>query len=163
MRRLQLLLHLFVYPSNCSSSCFHRVKEDHPELYGRIQSSVQSKRFIPVGGSYVEFDANIPSGESMVRQFLYGLDIFRDVTAGRTTDGASAVQPRESPSQSAAEEATTKEATRTTAWRPGVFWLPDTFGYSAQLPQIMRGFGIPYFLSSKLCWNLFNKWVHYER
>lgn len=36
------------------------------------------------------------------------------------------------------------------------FWLPDTFGYSAQLPQIMRGCGIPNFLTQKLSWNLVN-------
>lgn len=33
------------------------------------------------------------------------------------------------------------------------FWLPDTFGYSAAIPQIMAGFGIRYFLTTKLSWN----------
>ncbi len=37
------------------------------------------------------------------------------------------------------------------------FWLPDTFGYSAQLPQVMRGAGIKHFLTQKLSWNLTNK------
>lgn len=36
------------------------------------------------------------------------------------------------------------------------FWLPDTFGYSAQLPQLMRGCGIRRFLTQKLSWNLVN-------
>lgn len=36
------------------------------------------------------------------------------------------------------------------------FWLPDTFGYSAQLPQIMRSCGIGHFLTQKLSWNLVN-------
>lgn len=36
------------------------------------------------------------------------------------------------------------------------FWLPDTFGYSANLPQIMNGSGISNFLSQKLSWNLVN-------
>ncbi len=36
------------------------------------------------------------------------------------------------------------------------FWLPDTFGYSAQLPQIMQGCGISNFLTQKLSWNLVN-------
>lgn len=36
------------------------------------------------------------------------------------------------------------------------FWLPDTFGYSAQLPQIMRSCGIRRFLTQKLSWNLVN-------
>lgn len=39
---------------------------------------------------------------------------------------------------------------------PAQFWLPDTFGYSAQLPQIMRGCGIRHFLTQKLSWNLVN-------
>jgi len=37
------------------------------------------------------------------------------------------------------------------------FWLPDTFGYSAQLPQIMTGCGISRFVSQKLSWNLVNR------
>ena len=37
------------------------------------------------------------------------------------------------------------------------FWLPDTFGYSAQLPQIMTDAGMPHFLTQKLSWNLTNR------
>ena len=33
------------------------------------------------------------------------------------------------------------------------FWLPDTFGYSAALPQIMKGCGVDYFLTTKIGWN----------
>ena len=33
------------------------------------------------------------------------------------------------------------------------FWLPDTFGYSAAIPQIMKGCGVKYFLTTKLSWN----------
>lgn len=33
------------------------------------------------------------------------------------------------------------------------FWLPDTFGYSAALPQIMQSCDIDYFLTTKLSWN----------
>ncbi|KAL7980375.1 hypothetical protein Chor_014704 [Crotalus horridus] len=43
---------------------------------------------------------------------------------------------------------------------PNQFWLPDTFGYSAQLPQIMRGCGICRFLTQKLSWNLVNTFPH---
>jgi len=36
---------------------------------------------------------------------------------------------------------------------PGdVVWLPDTFGYSACIPQIMAGFGVPYFYTTKIHW-----------
>ncbi|MFF2090560.1 alpha-mannosidase [Paenibacillus sp. NPDC058174] len=34
-----------------------------------------------------------------------------------------------------------------------VFWLPDTFGYSAAIPQIMAGTEVRYFLTTKLSWN----------
>lgn len=37
-----------------------------------------------------------------------------------------------------------------------IFWLPDTFGYSAQLPQIAVKSGMKYFLSQKLSWSLTN-------
>ena len=33
------------------------------------------------------------------------------------------------------------------------FWLPDTFGYSAALPQIMKKSDVKYFLTTKLSWN----------
>lgn len=33
------------------------------------------------------------------------------------------------------------------------FWLPDTFGYSAAIPQIMKGSDVDYFLTTKLSWN----------
>ncbi len=33
------------------------------------------------------------------------------------------------------------------------FWLPDTFGYSAAFPQIMKGCGVKYFLTTKISWN----------
>ena len=34
-----------------------------------------------------------------------------------------------------------------------MFWLPDTFGYTAALPQIMKGCGVDYFSTQKLWWN----------
>ena len=71
-------------------------------------------------------DANLPSGESMVRQFLYGSSFFK-TTFSTITKNSS------------------------------VFWLPDTFGYAGQLPQIMLGFGLKYFVTQKLSWNLTNK------
>ena len=35
--------------------------------------------------------------------------------------------------------------------------MPDVFGYSAALPQIMQQAGIRYFLTQKMSWNQFNK------
>ena len=38
-----------------------------------------------------------------------------------------------------------------------ILWLPDVFGYSAALPQILRKCGIDYFMTTKIAWNQFNK------
>ncbi len=38
-----------------------------------------------------------------------------------------------------------------------ILWLPDVFGYSGALPQIMKICGIEYFMTTKLAWNQFNK------
>ncbi len=35
-------------------------------------------------------------------------------------------------------------------------WLPDVFGYSAALPQILKLSGIDYFMTTKLSWSEFN-------
>ncbi|TPX04717.1 alpha-mannosidase, partial [Schumannella luteola] len=39
-------------------------------------------------------------------------------------------------------------------------WLPDTFGYSGNLPQILRGAGMDRFLTIKLAWNATNVFPH---
>lgn len=38
-----------------------------------------------------------------------------------------------------------------------VVWLPDVFGYSAALPQLMRLMGIKCFMTTKISWNQFNR------
>ncbi|KAF3854847.1 hypothetical protein F7725_022902 [Dissostichus mawsoni] len=105
---------------------FQWVKSWYPGLFSEIQHYVKKGRFIPVGGTWVEMDGNLPSGESMVRQFLEGQRFF---------DREFGIHCNE-------------------------FWLPDTFGYSAQLPQIMQGSGISNFLTQKLSWNLVNTFPH---
>jgi AraC-like DNA-binding protein len=37
-------------------------------------------------------------------------------------------------------------------YRSDSFWLPDTFGYNAAIPQIMQGCGIKYFYTTKIDW-----------
>ncbi|AZN39294.1 alpha-mannosidase [Paenibacillus albus] len=44
--------------------------------------------------------------------------------------------------------------------RATIEWLPDTFGYSASLPQILKLAGIDYFMTTKLNWNDTNKFPH---
>lgn len=38
-----------------------------------------------------------------------------------------------------------------------ILWLPDVFGYSAALPQILKKSDINYFMTTKISWNQFNK------
>ena len=38
-----------------------------------------------------------------------------------------------------------------------ICWLPDVFGYNGNLPQILKGAGIPYFFTIKLSWNEHNR------
>ena len=40
-------------------------------------------------------------------------------------------------------------------------WLPDVFGYSAALPQILKKSGVNYFLTQKLSWSQFNEFPHH--
>ncbi|XP_044306519.1 alpha-mannosidase 2C1 isoform X2 [Varanus komodoensis] len=105
---------------------FEWVKNWYPGLYTMIQNFAKEGRFIPVGGTWVEMDGNLPSGESMVRQFLQGQRFFQQEFGKLCLE----------------------------------FWLPDTFGYSAQLPQVMHGCGIRRFLTQKLSWNLVNSFPH---
>ncbi|XP_078484834.1 alpha-mannosidase 2C1 [Ciona intestinalis] len=106
---------------------FAWVKSDYPQLFEEIKTQVKNGRFIPVGGTWVEMDGNLPSGESMMMQFFYGQKFFRE-EFGITCDE---------------------------------FWLPDTFGYSGNFPQIMKESGIDCFLTQKLSWNLVNKFPHH--
>lgn len=103
------------------------VKNQYPGLYAQLQEFACRGQFVPVGGTWVEMDGNLPSGEAMVRQFLQGQNFFLQEFGKMCSE----------------------------------FWLPDTFGYSAQLPQIMQGCGIKRFLTQKLSWNLVNSFPHH--
>ena len=98
----------------------------YPTLYDRVKAKVKKGTFQPIGGSWVEHDTNMPSGESLVRQFLYGQRFFEGHFGERCT----------------------------------TFWLPDTFGYSSQLPQLCRLAGMSRFFTQKLSWNNINNFPH---
>ncbi|MDD4849814.1 MAG: glycoside hydrolase family 38 C-terminal domain-containing protein [Gemmiger sp.] len=110
------------------SSAYHSdiIKRMYPALFEDIKRRVAEGRYEPNGGVWIECDCNIPTGEYMVRQFLWGQKFTRE-NFGYTSDA---------------------------------FWLPDTFGYSASLPQIMQGCGIKYFLTTKLAWNDTNEFPY---
>ena len=56
---------------------YEYVKEDYPEVYEGIKKMVKEGRWEVEGGMWVEPDTNVPSGESLVRQFLVGKRFFK--------------------------------------------------------------------------------------
>ncbi|KAF2460046.1 putative alpha-mannosidase I [Lineolata rhizophorae] len=102
------------------------LKMYYPAVFDRVKSKVKQGTFQPIGGSWVEHDTNMPGGESLVRQFVYGQRFFEGHFGQRCT----------------------------------TFWLPDTFGYSSQLPQLCRLAGMTRFFTQKLSWNNINNFPH---
>lgn len=99
------------------------VKEDCPEVYAGIKQKVREGRWEPEGAMWLEADCNLTSGESLVRQLLFGMRFFE------TEFGVKC----------------------------RILWLPDVFGYSPALPQILKKSGIDYFMTTKMSWNEYNK------
>ncbi len=61
-----------------SSAQFYQwVAENDPEMLAEIKKRVEEGRWNIVGGWWVEPDVNIPGGEAMVRQGLYGQKTFQ--------------------------------------------------------------------------------------
>ncbi len=56
---------------------YQYIKERYPALFTKIKERVKAGQWEITGGMWVEPDANIPSGESLVRQFLYGKRFFK--------------------------------------------------------------------------------------
>lgn len=104
------------------------MRDHYPDLWERMKVRIAEGRLEPTGSMWVEADCNIPSGESLVRQILYGKRFYLDELGIETND----------------------------------VWLPDVFGYSAALPQIMRRSGIRWFLTQKLSWNQYNVLPHHS-
>lgn len=106
---------------------FQWLEEDYPLLFERVKKMIIDKHsFEPIGGTWVEMDTNMPSGESLVRQFLFGQRYFQKHFGKRCK----------------------------------VFWLPDTFGYSSQLPQLARSASMTSFFTQKLSWNNIDSFPH---
>jgi alpha-mannosidase len=70
-----------------SAQHFAWVRDADPELFARIRARVAEGRFIPVGNMWVESDVNMPSGESLSRQLLYGTRFFEDEFGSRSPVG----------------------------------------------------------------------------
>ncbi|GHC98763.1 alpha-mannosidase [Zhihengliuella salsuginis] len=110
-----------------SAQQFAWLKEHRPEVFARVKEAVDAGRFVPLGGMWVESDTVMPSGESLVRQFLYGQRFFE----------------------------------REFGIRCKGVWLPDSFGYSPALPQLMRRAGFEWFFTQKISWNQVNRFPHH--
>lgn len=95
------------------------IKHDYPKIYENIKKRVKEGRWEPAGGMWVECDCNLPSGESLSRQILYGTRFFEEEFSNKST----------------------------------FLWLPDVFGYSAALPQILKKCEIDTFITTKISWN----------
>lgn len=102
------------------------IKKDYPELYNQIKERIKEGRWEVDGAMWLEADCNIPSGESLTRQILYGTKFIKE-------EFNQAVH---------------------------YLWLPDVFGYSWALPQILKKSGIETFMTTKISWNQFNRMPH---
>ena len=109
-----------------SPQLYKFLQEDYPELFRQVKERIREGRWEITGGMWVEADTNLPSGESLVRQFLYGKRYIRREFGKETR----------------------------------LVWLPDAFGYSAALPQIMKKSGMKYFMTTKISWNQYNRFPH---
>ncbi len=54
------------------------VKKNAPDVYAKIKERVAEGRWEPEGATWVEPDCNLAGGESLVRQFMYGLRFFEE-------------------------------------------------------------------------------------
>ncbi len=102
------------------------IKEDYPALYNKVKKAVADGRWELLGAVWVECDANVVSGESLVRQILYGNAFWEKEFEHRSR----------------------------------YVWMPDTFGYTAAMPQILKKSGIDYFATIKMSWNLINRFPY---
>jgi alpha-mannosidase len=102
-----------------SAQAYAWMEEDDPAVFERIKQRVAEGRWEPIGGMWVESDANVTGGEAFVRQILYGQRYFESTFGKRCT----------------------------------VVWLPDVFGYSGGMPQLIRSGGLDGFFTTKLNWN----------
>ena len=105
---------------------YAEVERDDPALFAQIQARVAEGRWEPIGGMWVEPDTNMPTGESLARQLLYGQRYFE----------------------------------RAFGVRARVCWLPDCFGFSPALPQLLRQSDIDSFFTIKLNWSETNRFPH---
>jgi len=66
------------YKFSCSQAFQYQwMKDTAPSVFEGIKAAIKRGQWVPVGGTWIEPDCNIPTGESLARQFLYGKRFFR--------------------------------------------------------------------------------------
>jgi alpha-mannosidase len=109
-----------------SPALYQWLEQNCPDLFLAIQQAIKTNKWEALGGMWIEPEVNIISGESIIRQLLYGQQYFQE-KFGKTTK---------------------------------VAWLPDSFGFPWQLPQLLKQCGIDYFVTGKLHWNDTTQFPH---
>ena len=109
-----------------SAQLFTWLEEDDPALFAKLQDAAAQGGLEPTGAMWLEPDVNMPAGESLVRQLLYGQRFFKS-RFGSLHDTA---------------------------------WLPDTFGFSPALPQLLKQAGVTNFFTHKLNWSELSDFPH---
>lgn len=67
------------YHFSCSQAqLYDYTREHYPELFAEIKKHVKNGRWENTGAMWVEPDCNVPNGESLIRQILYGLKFYRE-------------------------------------------------------------------------------------
>ncbi|MFC9607095.1 alpha-mannosidase [Streptomyces niveus] len=63
----------------CSSAQQYAwMKEQRPEIFARMKKAAAKGNWTPVGGMWVEADGNLPGGEALARQLVYGRRFFAE-------------------------------------------------------------------------------------
>jgi alpha-mannosidase len=79
------------YPEHrftCSTAQQYKWLEQlYPKLFDKVKAKVLSGQFQPVGGSWVENDGNMPSGEALARQLIFGQRYFESRFGKRCVSG----------------------------------------------------------------------------
>jgi len=65
----------FVFTQS-SAQMYQDLKEKYPSLYSRLKELVSEGKWEITGGMWVESDCNVPSAESMIRQFTFAQKFF---------------------------------------------------------------------------------------
>ncbi len=75
------------YVFGCSQALQYAwMKAYYPHLFERIRERIQRGQWEPIGSMWVEGDCNLASGESLIRQILYGKRFFKEEFGYETKD-----------------------------------------------------------------------------